>query len=96
MEVCLCTFWADKFQRDFIQKTSENLWQYIENFIGQMRTGRVEYAEPLCEHAMRYLLSFWVEVQTMEYWFSDIEVKVWSDECLAKCTAVVRGNEAYF
>lgn len=52
--------------------------------------------EPLCGHAMRYLLSLFCGSAYEEILISDIEVKVRSDECLAKCAAVARGDDTYF
>lgn len=51
--------------------------------------------EPLCGHTMRYLLSLYGSAYE-EILISDIEVKVRSDECLAKCAAVARGDGTYF
>ena len=61
-----------------------------------MRTGRVEYVEPLCGYAMRYLLSFIREGSYEGILKSGIEVKVSSEGCLAKCAAVARGKDTYF
>ena len=61
-----------------------------------MRTGRVEYVEPLCGHAKRYLLSFIREGSYQGILKSGIEVKVSSEGCLAKCAAVARGKDTYF
>lgn len=61
-----------------------------------MYTGHVEYVEPLCGYAMRYLLSFLYESAYEGILFSDIEVKVGSEKYLAKYTAVVWGNDTYF
>lgn len=52
--------------------------------------------EALCGHAMRYLLSLFCESAYEGILIADIEVKVRSDECLAKCTAVVWGEDTYF
>ena len=60
-----------------------------------MRTGRVEYVEPLCGHAKRYLL-FYREGSYEGILKSGIEVKVSSEGCLAKCAAVARGKDTYF
>lgn len=54
-----------------------------------MHTGHVEYAEPLCGHAMSYLLSFYMKSDNKEISKTGIEVKVESDECLAKNAAAV-------
>ena len=61
----------------------------------QIHTGRVGYVEPLCGHAKRCLLSFLYGSICEGILKSDIETKAGSDECLAKCAAVARGNEAY-
>ena len=45
-----------------------------------MRTGRVEYVEPLCGYAMRYLLLLLSRGVYEEILKDDIEVKVWSEE----------------
>ena len=42
---------------------------------------------------MRYLLSLFCESAYEGILIADIEVKVRSDECLAKCTAVVWGED---
>jgi hypothetical protein len=47
----------------------------------------VGYVEPLCGHAKRYLLSRIRKVYTRKY-PSGIEVKVRSENGLAKCVAV--------
>ena len=52
--------------------------------------------EPLCGHAMRYLLSLFCESAYEGILIADIEVKVRSDECLAICTAVGWGVDTYF
>ena len=53
--------------------------------------------EPLCGHAMRSLLSYMMKVHVMEYGNRFyIETKEGSEECLAKYTAVVLGNDTYF
>ena len=44
--------------------------------------------EPLCGHAKRYLLSSLLESAYEGILKSGIEVKVWSEECLAKNVAV--------
>jgi hypothetical protein len=57
----------------------------------------VEYVEPLCGHAKRYLLSLYTKESLHEGMpKSGIEVKVRSEDCLAKCVAVIRGNDTYF
>jgi hypothetical protein len=61
-----------------------------------MRTGRVGYVEPLCGHAKSYLLSIYKESSHEEIPKSGIEVKVRSEDCLAKCVAVTRGKDTYF
>lgn len=61
-----------------------------------MQVTGVRYVEPLCGHAMRYLLSLFCESAYEGILIADIEVKVRSDECLAKCTAVVWGEDTYF
>ena len=61
-----------------------------------MRTGRVEYVEPLCGHAMRCLLSLLNGSEYDGILKSDIEVKAWSDKCLAKSVAVTWGVDTYF
>ncbi len=53
------------------------------------------YAEPLCGHAMSCLLLYLYGSVYEGILKSGIEVKAVSDECLAKCVAVARGNEAY-
>ena len=53
----------------------------------QIHTGRVGYAEPLCGHAKSYLLSFLCGSVYEGILKSGIEVKVVSDECLAKSVA---------
>jgi len=45
-----------------------------------MRTGRVEYVEPLCGYAMRYLLLLFEQKCIRGNTEDDIEVKVWSEE----------------
>jgi len=56
----------------------------------------MEYEEPLCGYAMRYLLSLLYGSAYEGILFSDIEVKVGSEKYLAKYTAVVWGNDTYF
>ena len=54
----------------------------------QIHTGRVGCAEPLCGHAKNCLLSFLYGSMYEGIPKSGIEVKVASDECLAKSVAV--------
>ncbi len=61
----------------------------------QIHTGRVGYAEPLCGHAKSCLLPFLYGSAYEGILKSGIEVKVVSDECLAKSVAGTWGNEAY-
>ena len=50
--------------------------------------------EPLGRFAMIYLLFFvWSECE--EILKECIEAKVWSEKNLAKCVAVIQGDEAY-
>ena len=48
----------------------------------------MKYVEPLCGHAKRDLLSSLLESVYEGILKSGIEVKVWSEECLAKNVAV--------
>jgi hypothetical protein len=56
----------------------------------------VGYVEPLCGYAKTYLLSLYKESSHEEIPKSGIEVKVRSEDCLAKCVAVTRGKDTYF
>ncbi len=69
---------------------------YIENFTWFIHMGRVGYVEPLCGYAKRSLLSFYDECVYEGVLKFNIEVKAWSDKCLAKCTTLVRGDDTYF
>lgn len=51
--------------------------------------------ELLCGYAMRCLPSLFCEGEYEEIPGNGIEVKAWSEDCLAECVAGTRGDDAY-
>ena len=65
---------------NFINECVQDVWNMWSHYADTPRDTCFSYQESLYEGMLKL----------------SIEVKVKSDECLAKCVAVTRGNDTYF
>lgn len=65
---------------NFIYKCVQDVWNMWSHYADTPRDTCFLYKEGSCEGILK----------------SGIEVKVKSENCLAKCVAVTRGNDTYF